>query len=93
MTGHYLYSKLWRSGVSDHIGTGGTDPAAPYEGFFTTARLDDGRQVYRGVAAAVGAMEKHVAVGGQRSRPAQFEIGRPSAPSLTCWTAPKLCRL
>jgi len=23
MTGYYLYSKLWRSGVSRHIGTGG----------------------------------------------------------------------
>jgi hypothetical protein len=23
MTGYYLYSKLWRSGVSGHIGTGG----------------------------------------------------------------------
>src|ERR1022692_3175384 len=24
MTGYYLYSKLWRAGVSAHIGTGGS---------------------------------------------------------------------
>src|ERR1017187_1620066 len=27
MTGYYLYSKLWRSGVSAHIGTGGPEGA------------------------------------------------------------------
>jgi hypothetical protein len=29
MTGYYLYSKLLRSGVSGHIGTGGTDSWRP----------------------------------------------------------------
>jgi hypothetical protein len=30
MTGYYLYSKLLRSGVSGHIGTGGFRPRGPY---------------------------------------------------------------
>ena len=51
MTGYYLYSKLWRSGVSGHIGTGGADARELLRSFLATQKpKQTGRLVKVGTA-------------------------------------------